>query len=199
MPESQNTSRSQTFDRKTKETHIQGSINLDGAGKADISTGVGFLDHMLELFTFHSGFDLTLKNDGDLEVDTHHSVEDIALALGDAVKTALGDCKGIARYATFYLPMDETLVRTSLDISGRAYHIFRGHYGGEMVGELPTEMATHFFKSFSDKAGFTLHQEILYGQNDHHKVEALFKGFGRALREAVAIVGDEVPSTKGVL
>ncbi len=191
--------RTSSFDRKTKETHIQGEVNLDGAGNHRIKTGIGFLDHMLELFAFHSGFDISLMNEGDIHVDTHHSVEDIALALGEAVKNALGDCKGIARYATFYLPMDETLVRTSLDISGRAYHIFRGYYGGEMVGELPTEMATHFFKSFADKAGFTLHQEILYGQNDHHKVEGLFKGFGRALRDAVKVVGTEVPSSKGVL
>lgn len=191
--------RIQTFDRKTKETHVAGSINLDGSGKHEIKTGIGFLDHMLELFAFHSGFDLTLKNVGDLHIDAHHSVEDIALALGEAVHLALSDRKGIARYSSFYLPMDECLVRTVVDVSGRPFHVFRGFFGTPMAGELPTEMVAHFFKSFSDKAGLTLHQEIFYGENDHHKIEGLFKGLARALKEAVAVVGDEIPSSKGVI
>ncbi len=191
--------RAQVFARKTKETHIQGELNLDGTGKAEINTGIGFLDHMLELFAFHSGFDLSLTNQGDLHIDAHHSVEDIALALGEAMNQALGERKGIARYASFFLPMDECLVRTVLDLSGRPFHVFKGFFHTSKVGELPTEMVAHFFKSFADKAGVTLHQEILYGFNDHHLIEALFKGMARALRDAVAVVGDEIPSSKGVL
>ena len=192
-------SRAQRFNRKTKETNIQGRIELDGQGKSQIKTGIGFLDHMLDLFTFHGGFDLELTNQGDLHIDAHHSVEDIALALGEAVNAALGDKAGIARYATNFLPMDECLVRTCLDISGRPFHVFRGFFSTPQTGELPTEMVSHFFKSFSDKAGITLHQEILYGSNDHHRVEALFKGLGRALRDAVQVTGTAVPSSKGVI
>lgn len=192
--------RSYKFKRNTLETKIRGALNLDGTGKGEISTGIGFLDHMLELFKFHSGFDLDLKCDGDIEVCPHHTIEDIALALGEAFFQSIGDKKGIARYATFYLPMDETLSRTVLDISGRPYHVFRGEFGTENVGKMPTEMVGHFFYSFCSNARITLHQEIFYGDNDHHKVEALFKGLGRALSQAVQIVDpNRIPSSKGIL
>ncbi|MCP4296032.1 MAG: imidazoleglycerol-phosphate dehydratase HisB [Proteobacteria bacterium] len=193
-------SRKQNFDRKTLETHVQGFINIDGKGTEKIDTGIGFLDHMLHLFAFHSGFDIDLKCNGDLEVCAHHSIEDIALTLGNAINSALGDRKGICRYASCYLPMDETLTRTVIDVSGRPFHIFSGKLETEMVGAFPTEMVSHFFQSFSKAANITLHQEILYGENDHHRIESLFKGFARAMAEAVKITSDnKVPSSKGVL
>lgn len=191
--------RTSTFQRKTNETEIKGSLNLDGKGIASIQTGLGFLDHMLELWAFHSGFDVTISCRGDLHVCAHHSVEDIAIALGEAFDKALGDRKGISRYATFFMPMDETLTRTVIDVSGRSYHIFNGKLECEKVGDFPVEMTWHFFHSFASNARLTLHQEILYGENDHHRIESLFKGFGRALAQAVAITTDKVPSSKGVL
>ncbi|PCI28469.1 MAG: imidazoleglycerol-phosphate dehydratase [SAR324 cluster bacterium] len=192
--------RKHSFDRKTLETHVKGSLNLDGSGQGNIKTGIGFLDHMLDVFKFHSGFDLELECEGDLEVCPHHTIEDIALTLGDALLAALGERRGITRYATCYLPMDETLTRTVLDISGRPYHVFRGAFKTEKVGALPTEMVQHFFYSFCMNSRLTLHQEIFYGENDHHLIESLFKGFARALADAVKVTGsDRIPSSKGVL
>lgn len=191
--------RTSEFERNTKETQIKGKLNLDGTGKSKIATGIGFLDHMLDLFTFHSSFDIELTCKGDLEVCAHHSVEDIALALGNAFKIALDDKRGIQRYGNEYLPMDETLSRTVVDISGRPFHVFLGEFDTEAIGSLPTEMIQHYFHSFAVSAGLTLHQEILYGNNDHHKAESLFKGLGRCLRKAVRLVSNEVPSTKGIL
>ncbi|MFH2131749.1 MAG: imidazoleglycerol-phosphate dehydratase HisB [bacterium] len=187
------------FHRKTKETDIQGSLILAGKGLSDIQTGIGFLDHMLDLWSFHSGFDVRLTCKGDLQVCAHHSIEDIAIALGAAFLEALGDHKGITRYATVFLPMDETLTRTVVDISGRPFHVFKGSFGTEKIGDFPVEMTAHFFSSFALNAKLTLHQEILYGDNDHHRVESLFKGLGRALAQAVSVTTDKVPSSKGVL
>lgn len=192
-------SRQYKFERKTKETDIKGVLNLEGSGKTKIRSGIGFLDHMLDLLAFHSGFDLELTCKGDLEVCAHHTVEDIALTLGEAFLVALGDKKGIKRYAHCYLPMDETLSRTVIDISGRPYHVFLGEFLTENIGTLPTEMIKHFFCSFSVASKTTLHQEIFYGENDHHKAESLFKGLGKCLSQAVEIVSDQVPSSKGVL
>ena len=192
-------SRQYRFERKTRETDIKGMLNLEGTGKTTIQSGIGFLDHMLDLLAFHSGFDLELTCKGDLEVCAHHTVEDIALILGEAFLTALGNKKGIRRYAQCFLPMDETLSRTVIDISGRPYHVFIGEFLTENIGTLPTEMIKHFFYSFSVTSKTTLHQEILYGENDHHKAESLFKGLGKSLSQAVEIISDQVPSSKGVL
>jgi len=192
-------SRTASFERSTKETSIKGSVNLDGTGIGEIKTGLGFLDHMLDLLKFHGGLDLDLVCNGDLWIDGHHSIEDIALSLGAAFNEALGNRAGVKRYATFYLPMDECLTRTSLDLSGRPYHVFKGFFSTPMVGEFATEMTTHFFQSFASAARITLHQEILYGENDHHRIESLFKGLARALKEAADVVGTEVPSSKGSL
>jgi imidazoleglycerol-phosphate dehydratase len=192
-------SRTHEFKRKTKETDIKGKLHLEGSGKTSIQTGIGFLDHMLDLLAFHSGFNLDLTCKGDLEVCAHHSIEDIALAIGEAFITALGDKKGIKRYAHCYLPMDETLSRTVIDISGRPYHVFKGEFSTENIGTLPTEMIKHFFYSFSAATKITLHQEILYGDNDHHKAESLFKGLGKCLVQAIDIVSDKIPSSKGML
>lgn len=191
--------RASDFKRKTSETSIEGKLLIEGSGTGIINTGIGFLDHMLELLAFHSGFDLTLNCDGDLHVCAHHTIEDIALALGAALDDALGDKKGIARYATFFMPMDETLTRTVIDISGRPYHVFNGKLESESVGSFPVEMTRHFFHSFATGSRMTLHQEILYGENDHHRIESLFKGLGRALTQAVLVTSDKVPSSKGVL
>jgi imidazoleglycerol-phosphate dehydratase len=187
------------FNRKTKETDIQGHLKLAGKGISEIQTGIGFLDHMLDLWAFHSGFDLTLSCKGDLHVCAHHSVEDIALVLGSSFLEALGDRKGIARYATVFLPMDETLTRTVIDISGRPCHVFHGSFGKDDIGSFPVEMTQHFFQSFATSAKMTLHQEILYGDNDHHRIESLFKGFGKALAQAITVTTDRIPSSKGIL
>lgn len=191
--------RTYSFERNTKETKIKGVLTLEGQGKGEIKTGIGFLNHMLELFAFHSGFNLKLVCNGDLDVCPHHSVEDTALALGNALVEALGDKTGIKRYASFYLPMDETLSRTVIDISGRPFHIFHGDFSTPTIGQLPTEMIKHFFYSFAIAAKLTLHQEIFYGENDHHKAESLFKGLGRCLAQAVSVVGASIPSSKGSL
>ena len=192
--------RETTFQRITNETEIQGKLNLDGSGIRKIKTGIGFLDHMLELWTFHGEFDLELTCKGDLHVCPHHSIEDIAITLGEAFQKALGERKGIERYATCYLPMDETLSRTVIDISGRPVHLFHAQFHTPVIGTFPTEMVSHFFYSFTINAGITLHQEILYGSNDHHKAESLFKGLAKALQQGVRIKsGETVPSTKGIL
>jgi imidazoleglycerol-phosphate dehydratase len=188
-----------TISRTTKETSISLSLNLDGTGKSNISTGIGFLDHMLTLFSFHSGIDVNIECNGDIQVDDHHTTEDIGLALGQALLEALGDKKGVNRYGSSYVPMDETLARVVVDFSGRPYLIYDGKIEREKVGMLDTQNVKEFFKSFSNEAKMNCHMEVLYGENDHHKIEALFKACGRAVREACKIVSNEIPSTKGVL
>ena len=189
--------------RETKETKIDLTIDLDGSGRADVESGIGFFNHMLTLLAGHGRFDLVLNCDGDIEVDGHHSVEDIGIALGQAVHKALGDKKGITRYGTFFLPMDETLVMVSLDISGRPFLVYDA--GGEMapmIGQYDTELTEEFLRAFAFNAGITLHVKVMYGTNSHHKVEAIFKALGRALHAAVKInpeTADEIPSTKGML
>ncbi|HCB92701.1 MAG TPA: imidazoleglycerol-phosphate dehydratase HisB [Selenomonas sp.] len=187
--------------RATAETKIEVSLELDGAGKTDISTGIGFFDHMLNLFAAHGRFDLKVRCDGDIEVDGHHSVEDIGIALGQALKEALGDKRGIARYGAFYLPMDEALAFVSLDISGRPYLVYEGGEMAPMIGDYDTELTEEFLRALAVNAGLTLHARVLYGKNSHHKVEAIFKALGHALRIAVSKDPrmDGVPSTKGVL
>ncbi len=188
--------------RVTKETDISLEIDLDGKGNADIDTGVGFFDHMLNGFTRHGGFDLTVKCSGDLEVDAHHTVEDIGIALGQAISKALGEKKGITRYGFASIPMDEALAQCSIDISGRGFLVFKCDFAAPMCGTMDTQLAEEFFRAVSSNAAITLHLDCPYGANDHHKMEALFKAFGRALRQAVSIDPrneDQVPSTKGVL
>ena len=189
------------IERKTKETAIKLELNLDGSGKTNIKSGIGFLDHMLDLLAFHGMFDLKLKCDGDLEIDTHHTTEDIALALGRALAEAVGEKKGIFRYGHSYVPMDESLIRAALDLSGRPEFVFHGEFTQPTIGYLDTQMITHFFKSLAVSARMTLHLSILYGINDHHKCEGMFKSVGRALREAVALDPrrKDVVSTKGTL
>jgi imidazoleglycerol-phosphate dehydratase/histidinol-phosphatase len=183
--------------RKTKETDIQVELNLDLSGDPAISTGIGFFDHMLEQLGKHGGFLLRVHCAGDLKVDEHHTVEDVALAVGEALKQALGEKRGISRYG-FLLPMDEAEVQVALDLSGRAYFVFEGEFPREAVGELPTELVPHFFRSLSDALGATLHIKG-HGENTHHMIEACFKGVARTLRDACARIGDAVPSTKGAL
>lgn len=184
--------------RTTKETRIVVDINLDGSGKFDISTGLGFFDHMLEQIARHGGVDLTVKCDGDLHIDEHHTIEDTALALGDAISQALGDKRGITRYASV-LPMDETRAMVALDLSGRPYLVFDASFTREKVGDVPTEMIKHFFYSLAMNTKSTLHIEVT-GENDHHKIEASFKGFAIVLKNAVKRTGsNEIPSSKGVL
>jgi imidazoleglycerol-phosphate dehydratase len=194
--------RAASVSRRTAETDVAASVALDGTGKAEIATGIGFLDHMLELFARHSLFDVEVKVTGDLHVDHHHTAEDTGIALGQAVLQALGDKKGIARYADLHLPMDETLSRVALDISGRPFLVFRTAFPTEKIGVFDTELVREFFQAFAMNAGLTLHLETLYGENSHHVAESLFKGTARALRRAVAMDPREegrVPSTKGML
>ena len=189
--------------RETKETKIDLTIDLDGSGRADVESGIGFFNHMLTLFAAHGRFDLVLNCAGDIEVDGHHSVEDIGIALGQAVQKALGEKKGITRYGTFFLPMDETLVMVSLDISGRPFLVYdAGGAMAPMIGKYDTELTEEFLRAFAFNAGITLHVKVMYGTNSHHKVEAIFKALGRALHAAVKInpeTADEIPSTKGML
>jgi imidazoleglycerol-phosphate dehydratase len=189
------------IERKTKETAIKLELNLDGSGKTNIKSGIGFLDHMLDLLAFHGMFDLKLKCDGDLEIDTHHTTEDIALALGCALAEVVGEKKGIFRYGHSYVPMDESLIRAALDLSGRPEFVFHGEFTQPTIGYLDTQMITHFFKSLAVSARMTLHLSILYGINDHHKCEGMFKSVGRALRAAVELDPrrKDVVSTKGIL
>ena len=194
--------RAASVSRRTAETDVSVSIALDGTGKAEIGTGIGFLDHMLELFARHGLFDLTVKVTGDLHVDQHHTTEDAGIALGEAFLKALGDKKGIARYADIHLPMDETLSRVALDISGRPFLVFRTSFPSEKIGVFDTELVREWFQAFAMNAGITLHVETLYGDNSHHIAESCFKGLARALRRAVAVDPREegrVPSTKGTL
>lgn len=195
--------RSANIRRETKETKIDLTVELDGSGRANIETGVGFFNHMLNLMAAHGRMDLVVNCQGDIEVDGHHSVEDIGIALGQAVGKALGDKKGITRYGTFFLPMDETLVLVSLDISGRPFLVYdAGGPMAPMIGQYDTELTEEFLRAFAFNAGITLHVKVMYGTNSHHKVEAIFKALGRALHQAVAInpeTANEIPSTKGML
>ncbi len=185
--------------RKTKETDIQIEIELDGSGKADISTGIGFFDHMLTALCVHAGLDLLVLAKGDLQVDCHHTVEDIGIVLGDALAGALGDKSGIERYGFFYAPLDESLALCSIDISGRPYLVFQCPFDRAFVGELETDMIKEFFRALATRAGITLHINLMYGANDHHKAEAVFKAFAHALKAAIQSNGKGALSTKGVL
>ena len=188
--------------RTTKETDIRVDVDLDGTGVSSIDTGIGFLDHMLDLLARHSRIDLTVKANGDLHIDQHHTTEDVGIALGQAVKQALGDMKGITRYADAHLPMDETLTRVAIDISGRPFLVFRAEFRHHKVGAFDTELVREWFQAFAMNAGITLHVETLYGTNDHHIAESCYKGLARALRTAIAIdplAANEIPSTKGTL
>ena len=187
--------------RETRETKVEVEINLDGGGKTEIDTGIGFFNHMLNLFAAHGHFDLTVNCAGDLEVDGHHSVEDIGICLGAAIKTALGDKSGINRYGTFYLPMDEALAFVTLDISGRPFLVCELGELAPTIGNFDTELVEEFLRAVAFNAGITLHAKILYGKNSHHKVEAIFKALGHALRIAVDINEKihGVFSTKGIL
>ncbi|GAB4495078.1 MAG: imidazoleglycerol-phosphate dehydratase HisB [Anaerolineales bacterium] len=193
--------RTSKITRTTSETDISIELNLDGSGLHDIATGIGFLDHMLTHLAVHGLFDLTVKATGDLHVDVHHTVEDVALVLGSAFDQALGDRKGIVRMASFYAPMDETLAFVGLDLSGRPYSVIQADWGNAPVGGIPTSLFPHFLESFAITARCNLHARILYGRDDHHKAEALFKAFARALDAATTLDGrrQTVPSTKGTL
>ena len=194
--------RTATIARKTHETEILVELNLDGSGKYDVSTGIGFLDHMVEQLSRHSLIDMTVKIKGDLHVDQHHTVEDCGIAIGQALSAALGDKAGIGRYGQVYSPMDEALVRVALDISGRPWLVWKLEFSQPRLGEMDTELFEHWFQSFAQASGITLHVEALYGSNNHHIIEGAYKGLARALRSAVELdprKGGAVPSTKGLL
>jgi len=194
--------RSAKITRNTKETKISGALNLDGLGKYNISTGIRFFDHMLELFTKHGGFDLKLKVKGDLDVDQHHTVEDVGIVLGQLVAKALGDRKGINRAGYFVMTMDETLAVVALDLGGRPALVYKDKVKVRLVGDLQTELVEDFFGGFVNHAGANLHAKVLYGRSNHHKIEAIFKCFARALRYACSHdrrLKDQLPSTKGLL
>lgn len=186
------------LNRNTKETEISLKLNLDGSGQHSMNTGLKFYDHMLDQLARHSGVDLTLTVKGDLEIDEHHTIEDSAIALGKAFKQALGDKRGIERYG-FLLPMDEALVQCAIDFSDRAYFIYEGKFDREYVGDFPTEMFEHWMKSFSEHAGMNLNLKIIDGNNTHHMIEASFKALAKCIKQAIAVTGTELPSTKGVL
>jgi imidazoleglycerol-phosphate dehydratase len=194
--------RTASVSRNTKETQIKVEVNLDGTGKYEVSTGIGFLDHMLEQLSRHSLIDIKLEAKGDLHIDYHHTTEDTGWAVGEAFAKALGDKKGITRYGSAYIPMDETLTRVALDLSNRPYLIWKVNFTKPKLGDMDTELFREWFQAFSQSAGATLHIENLYGENNHHIVESCYKGLARALRVAIEIdprKKDEVPSTKGVL
>ena len=191
-----------TIDRQTKETRISASVNLDGTGAYDVATGVGFLDHMLEQLARHSLIDIELKAEGDLHIDFHHTVEDSGIVLGQALAKALGDKRGITRYASVHLPMDEAMTRVAVDISGRPYLVWDVTFTRPKLGEMDTELFREWFQAFAQNAGITLHVANLYGDNNHHIAETCYKGLARALRDAIAIdprQEQRVPSTKGTL
>lgn len=190
--------RTAEINRKTKETDISVKLDLDG-GNTDISTGIGFFDHMLTAFAVHGGMGLTVKAEGDLYVDGHHTVEDVGIVLGKAFKEAIGDMKGIARYGTAFIPMDEALGFASIDISGRPFLVFNAEFSDDRIGEFDTCLAEEFFRAFAMNAGVTLHVKCDYGKNDHHIAEALFKAVAHAIKAAKAVLGNEILSTKGVL
>lgn len=194
--------RAASIRRKTSETEVEVSVSLDGTGKAEVATGIGFFDHMLDLLARHSRIDITVRANGDLHVDHHHTTEDVGIALGQALRQALGDMAGITRYASLHLPMDETLTRVALDISGRPVLVFRVAFPRDKIGAFDTELVREWFQAFAMNAGITLHVETLYGDNSHHIAESCFKGLARALRTAVAVDprnAGEIPSTKGQL
>ena len=194
--------REATVERKTKETRISVTVKLDGTGEYTVSTGIGFLDHMLEQLSRHSLIDIEVKAEGDLHIDFHHTTEDTGIAIGEAVSKALGDRAGIRRYGEATIPMDETLSRVALDASNRPYLIWRVDFSKPKLGDMDTELFKEWFQAFAQAAGITLHVENLYGENNHHIVESCYKGLARALRQAVEIdprKSDAVPSTKGVL
>jgi len=195
-------SRTATVKRRTKETRISATVDLDGTGAYDISTGVGFLDHMIEQLARHSLIDIALKAEGDLHIDQHHTTEDSGIVLGQAFAEALGDKAGITRYGACYLPMDETLTRVALDVSGRPYLVWKVDFTRSKIGEMDTELFREWFQAFCQHAGITLHVETLYGENSHHIAETCYKALARALRQAIAIdprQSGRVPSTKGQL
>ncbi|WP_375392440.1 imidazoleglycerol-phosphate dehydratase HisB [uncultured Sphingomonas sp.] len=194
--------RAATVQRHTSETRIDVTVDLDGTGVYDVATGIGFFDHMLEQLSRHSLIDLHIRTEGDLHIDQHHTVEDTGLAIGEALARALGDKRGIRRYGDALSPMDETLTRVALDISGRPWLVWKAEFTQKRLGEMDTELFEHWFHSFAQAAGITLHVETLHGRNNHHIIESAFKGLARALRQAVEIdprKADAVPSTKGVL
>ncbi len=194
--------RTATVERKTTETKVTCAVNLDGEGRFDVKTGVGFFDHMMEQLSRHSLIDITLKADGDLHIDDHHTVEDSGIALGQAIAKALGDRKGIRRYGSCDLAMDETLSRCTIDVSGRAFLVFRATFPRDKIGTFDTELVREWFQAFAMNAGITLHLENAYGDNAHHIAEASFKALARALRDAIEIdprQKDRIPSTKGSL
>jgi imidazoleglycerol-phosphate dehydratase len=191
-----------TVKRRTKETAISATVDLDGTGAYDVSTGVGFLDHMIEQLARHSLIDIALKAEGDLHIDQHHTTEDSGIVLGQALAEALGDKKGIARYGSAYLPMDETLTRVAVDVSGRPYLVWKVAFTRSKIGEMDTELFREWFQAFAQHAGLTLHVETLYGENSHHIAETCYKALARALRQAIAVderQSGRVPSTKGRL
>jgi imidazoleglycerol-phosphate dehydratase len=194
--------RTASIKRTTKETDIEVVVDLDGKGVSNVSTGIGFFDHMLDLLARHSRIDITVKAKGDLHIDHHHTTEDVGIALGQAVKKALGDMKGIGRYASVHMPMDETLTRVAIDVSGRPFLVFKAAFGRDKVGAFDTELVQEWFQAFAMNAGITLHVETFYGDNNHHVAESAFKALARALRVAVEIdprAKDRIPSTKGTL
>jgi imidazoleglycerol-phosphate dehydratase len=196
------TARQGRVERNTKETRIKVALRLDGTGRSTISTGIGFLDHMLEQLSRHSLIDLEVEAKGDLHIDFHHTTEDTGIAIGEALSQALGERRGITRYGEATIPMDETLTRVALDASNRPYLVWRVNFTKPKLGEMDTELFKEWFQAFAQHGGLTLHVENLYGENNHHIVESCYKGVARALRQAVAIdprKADEVPSTKGVL
>src|SRR5204862_6719826 len=196
------TMRKAAVKRKTKETDVEVAVDLDGTGVSQIATGIGFFDHMLDLLARHSRVDIMVKAKGDLHIDHHHTTEDVGIALGQAVKQALGDMKGRTRYADVHVPMDEALTRVALDVSGRPFLVFNAEFVRDKVGSFDTELVQEWFQAFAMNSGMTLHVATLYGSNDHHIAESCFKGLARALRSAVAIdasAANEIPSTKGSL
>ena len=201
-PERTRAARTATVERKTKETRIRATVNLDGTGQYKVATGIGFLDHMLEQLSRHSLIDLTLHAEGDLHIDYHHTTEDTGYVVGEAVAKALGDRKGIRRYGDALIPMDETLTRVALDASNRPYLVWKVKFSKPKLGDMDTELFKEWFQAFAQSAGVTLHVENLYGENNHHIAESCFKGLARALRQAVELdprQAGQVPSTKGTL
>ncbi|MFA5957441.1 imidazoleglycerol-phosphate dehydratase HisB [Hyphomicrobium sp.] len=194
--------RQATITRKTKETEISATVDLDGKGSYDISTGIGFLDHMLEQLARHSLIDITLRAKGDLHIDFHHTTEDSGIVIGQAIAKALGDKAGIVRYADVHLPMDETLTRVAVDVSGRPFLVWKAEFSQPKLGEMDTELFREWFQAFAQNAGITLHVENLYGENNHHIAETCYKGLARALKAAIAVdprQAGRIPSTKGTL
>lgn len=192
-------SRTSKLQRKTKETDIVVEMNLDGSGQYEIETGVGFLDHMLAHLSKHSGIDINIRAEGDLEVDAHHTVEDVGIAIGTCLAEAMGDKKGIARYGSSSVPMEDCLANVALDLSGRAFCVYNAEYLTEKIGDFDVECIEEFLRSFSNLGKFNLHVNVPYGTNSHHKAEAIFKAVGQAISKALKITGTDIPSTKGTL